>query len=87
MRALDGDAWGEMVRGDEGPDKYYLHIHGSRLEMSRAGFEAVRPGGPYRAYYLPASAKAVAVEVLAAWRAMPAVPDKKGWRLPMSVEF
>lgn len=88
--SAEGDAWTEKVIGDEGPDTYFIHIRGTRLEISRDAYWVIRPGGPYRAYYIASPRQFVALEAMPGWRADPAGPvasAKKGWRLPIRIEL
>ncbi|HXN00605.1 MAG TPA: hypothetical protein VN973_01810 [Candidatus Dormibacteraeota bacterium] len=72
-----GDAWPEVVPDSEGPDRYWLHIDGLRLEISKAAYASFRRGGPYRVYYVASTNTAIGGEVLADWRSLPS-PEKSG---------
>jgi hypothetical protein len=84
-----GDASAQFVPDSEGPDRYWLHIEGLKLEISDVIYAAFRPGGPYRIYYVAASNTAVGGEVLLDWRPIPVSPlARTHWwqRLSLSVD-
>ena len=84
---VDGNAWGELVPDSEGPDSYYIHVAGLRVESSAEVYDALLPGGPYRVFYLRTRKRAVGGQVLPGWRAMPRPADKKRFQLPISIDL
>jgi hypothetical protein len=83
---VDGDAWTECVPDSDGPDDYWLHVAGLRLETEKVVHQSLQPGGPYRIYYLPKSRRAVSAQALHGWREIPRTPPKRRFRLPISIE-
>ena len=75
-----GDARPEFVPDSEGPDDYWLHIGGLKLDITEAAYAAFRPGGPYRIYYVAATHTAVGGETLPGWRPLPTLePARRHW--------
>lgn len=66
-----GDAWVERRPDSYGPDSYRIHVAGLKLETSKVVYTALRPGGPYRIYYMPKRMRAVGGEVMSSWRSVP----------------
>ena len=82
-----GDAWPQYVPDSEGPDRYWLHIGGLKLEISDTTYATFRSGGPYRIYYLASTNTVIGGEILPDWRPVPA-PQKpaRHWWQKLSVE-
>jgi hypothetical protein len=77
---VDGDIWTEEIRDREGPDRFFVHIDGLMLEITKQAYGALAPGGPYRFYYLPGAKRAIGGQVLPAWRPLPQPkPQKRSW--------
>jgi hypothetical protein len=84
---IDGDAWVELLPDSDGPDSYFIHVAGLKLETNKDVYSTLRPGGPYRIYYLPTRGRAVGGEVLPARRSVPRPPEKKRLRLPIGIDL
>lgn len=81
-----GDAWTELVPDSDGPDSYFVHVGGVKLETKKEFFEAITPGGPYRVYYVPGAKTAVSATPEPGWRPIerPAVAKpKRRWSLTL----
>jgi hypothetical protein len=74
-----GDAWAQFVPDSEGPDRYWLHIDGLKLEISDTAYASFRRGGPYRIYYVATTNTAIGGEVLPDWRPLPAPTAGRRW--------
>jgi hypothetical protein len=83
-----GDARPEFVPDSEGPDDYWLHIGGLKLDISKAAYAAFRSGGTYRIYYVGDTNTVVGGEVLPDWRPLPApLPPKRHWCHNVSISL
>jgi hypothetical protein len=81
-----GDARPEFVPDSEGPDDYWLHIGGLKLDITKAAYAAFRSGGPYRIYYVGDTNTVVGGEVLPDWRPLPRPrPAKRHWWQNVSI--
>jgi hypothetical protein len=76
----DGDIWTEIESDGDGGRDYYLHLGELRLELTRAAYFALVPGGPYRIYYLRTRNRVVGGQVLPGWRPIShEVEEKRPW--------
>jgi hypothetical protein len=58
-----------------------------KLETTNQAYIALKPGGPYRIYYLPEAKRAVGGQVLPGWSPSPRpVPKKSSWWSHISIE-
>lgn len=74
-----GDAMAQFVPDGEGPDRYWLHIGGLRLEMSRTQYLSFRSGGPYRVFYVGSTNTVIGGEVLPDWKPAPQPKAEHHW--------
>lgn len=74
---VEGDAWVERLPHSEGPDSYRIQVASLTLETIKVVYTALRPGGPYRIYYMPKRMRAVGGEVLSTWRSVPSPTEKR----------
>jgi len=83
-----GDAWVEVVHDSDGPDAHFIHIASLRLATTLQVYNALRPGGPYRIFYLAEASRAVGGMALPEWREIPRPPEeKKRSRFPFNIEL
>ena len=90
-RALAGDvidAVGDVWTARESdPVRYYVHIDGWKLEITRDAYDALIPGGPYRIFYIEGPDCVVGCEVLPGWRPLTPPTGNKSWWNLLSIEI
>lgn len=88
IRSCTGDARAVRVIDPDGPDDHYLQVAGLELVTTQEVFAAVRPGGPYRVYYLPAGSRLLGVRPEPGWRPVPppAPKPQRRWSLTIGGE-
>jgi len=85
---VDGDVTTEIERDSESADRYFAHISELRLEITKAAYEVMMPGGPYRIFYLRGPGRAIGGQVLPGWRPVPQrAEEKRRWWQRLSIEL
>ena len=77
VSSVDGAATLEVKRDSEGPDHFYIHIAGMRLETTKAVYERMPNGEPYRVYFIRRPMRAVNARALPGWKPGPPRPVRR----------